>query len=305
MAPLTNVTVFGAGGQLGTPVLRALLAAPEFNVTILAREDTNSTYPPGVRVIRTDFSPESLATALKDQDAVVSTVTHMALDKQKEVIHAAVAAGVRRFLPSEYGGDTSKDQMLQAAPFTRVKRQVTDLLRTLEGQGPSGQFSWSAIVPGPFLEWVFEPDEFGINLNTRTVTLYDGGDVPFPTSKLSTIADCVVGVLRNPDVTANRHVYVRSALLTHAKILSALESITASPWTVKHEKVDEDVRAGGLERIENGDFMGNLDLIRAAILTKGTGFDYEPMNNILGISGDEPIEQLVKEIAGEALTRGG
>lgn len=142
-----------SGGQVGKNVLRHLLASPEFIVTILTREDSTSTFPQDVKVIITDFSAESLAAALKNQDAVISTVTHMAFDKQALVLKAAVTAGIRRFLPSDYGADTSCEALLQAAPFTRSKRNVTEELKRLQGQGPEGKFSWTSIVTGPFLEW--------------------------------------------------------------------------------------------------------------------------------------------------------
>lgn len=119
-------------------------------------------------------------------------------------------------------------------------------------------------------------------------------------TKLTTVGDAVAGVLLNLDATKNRRVYIRSALATHRKLLHALEEVTTSSWMVQSVGVT-DLRKGGLGRIEAGDFMGNLDLIRAAILTKGTGFDYTPMNESLGVQGDVPIMHLVREHLGVKL----
>jgi hypothetical protein len=141
---------------------------------------------------------------------------------------------------------------------------------------------------------VLEPGAFGFNTTKRTATLYDGGDIPFSTTKLSTIGDAIVGILRNPDATRNKYVFVRSALTTHAQLLANLEKATACKWKVEHDSVSR-VRQQGQDRMAKGDFMGNLDLIRAAILTPGTGFDFASMNDILGLSGDQYVDSLVSE----------
>jgi putative NADH-flavin reductase len=138
---------------LGKHVLKALIANSELSVTVLAREDSNSTYPPHIPVIRTDFSASSLEAALKGQDAVVSTVTHLALKEQEKVLHAAVKSGVQRFIPSEFGSDTSNDALLRAVPYSAIKRRVIDQLMQLEGMGPKAYFSWTTVIPGPFFEW--------------------------------------------------------------------------------------------------------------------------------------------------------
>lgn len=41
------------------------------------------------------------------QDAVVSMITITALAEQQKVANAAIAAGVKLFLPSEFGSDTA------------------------------------------------------------------------------------------------------------------------------------------------------------------------------------------------------
>lgn len=136
--------------------------------------------------------------------------------------------------------------------------------------------------------------DFGFDLKARTATLFDDGNTPFVVSKLSTIAAFVVGVLRNPDRARNRYLYVRSAITTQRSILEALEDITKEKWTVKYVKA-EDKKQQGLSRIEAGDFMGNLDLIEAAIVTPGTGFDFQGTNQEFGIPGDEDIRTLVEQ----------
>jgi hypothetical protein len=49
----------------------------------------------------------SLTSPFRGQDAVVSTVGTFGISAQCSAIDAAIAAGVQRFVPSEFGGDTS------------------------------------------------------------------------------------------------------------------------------------------------------------------------------------------------------
>lgn len=97
-----------ASGALGTPVLKALVDSGKFNVTVISREESKATFPSSVKVVTADYkSVESLTFALRDQDAVVSTVGTDGLLGQSIFIDAAIAAGVKRFLPSEFGSDLS------------------------------------------------------------------------------------------------------------------------------------------------------------------------------------------------------
>lgn len=51
-----------------------------------------------------DYSLEWLTEALKGQDAVVLTIGSAVIPEQQTVIDAAINAGVKRILPSEFGG---------------------------------------------------------------------------------------------------------------------------------------------------------------------------------------------------------
>jgi putative NADH-flavin reductase len=81
----TKTNIFSqATGALGAPVLKELIAAQKFNITIIARKDSNSTYPEGVKVVSADYeSLESLTAALQNQDAVVSAVGNAGFLTQK------------------------------------------------------------------------------------------------------------------------------------------------------------------------------------------------------------------------------
>lgn len=118
MSAFKNIAIVGAG-RLGTVVLDKLMSSGQFNVKVLKRMGSKSPINGKVKVVDVDFaSVESLESALAGQEVVISTVASSALESQIILIDAAVAAGVKRFIPSEYGS-ISTIQRRDSCPFLR------------------------------------------------------------------------------------------------------------------------------------------------------------------------------------------
>lgn len=117
-----------------------------FNVTVLSREGSSSTFPNDVKVVRANFdSLDSLKSAFEGQDAVVSLVASHALHTQTLLIDAAIAAGVKRYIPSEFGSNTPDPRTLEAVPLFKGKVDVQDYLKSKEDK-----ISRTTIITGPF-----------------------------------------------------------------------------------------------------------------------------------------------------------
>ena len=94
MSTITKVALAGASGSLGKPVLEHLLES-NFTVTVLTREDSTSTFPTGVKVVKVDYtSEENLTTALQGQDALISTLATEVISSQDILMKAAIAASL-------------------------------------------------------------------------------------------------------------------------------------------------------------------------------------------------------------------
>ena len=83
------------------------LLKSDLNVTAVTRETSSAKFPEGAKVAKSDFSLNSLMEVFKAQDAVISMLPITALSDQGTVIDAAIAAGVKRLIPSEYGSDST------------------------------------------------------------------------------------------------------------------------------------------------------------------------------------------------------
>jgi NmrA-like family len=128
------------------------MASRLFNLSILTRPTTPQTsFPPNIPIRVSDYSPASLAAAFAGQDAVLSLIAGSAVLEQTKMIDAAVQAGVKRFVVSEWGADTRNAQARDVVQVFWKKVGVVDYARAREGQG---NFSWSAVVTGPWFDRV-------------------------------------------------------------------------------------------------------------------------------------------------------
>ncbi|KAI3328008.1 NAD(P)-binding protein [Xylariaceae sp. AK1471] len=238
MSPITNVALAGATGNLGPAILEQLLKAG-FQVTVLTRQSSTHSFPKSVTVKSVDYdSVESLVGALEGQDAVVSTLGAMALSKQLHLVEAAVKANVKRFIPSEFGSDT-KHPKTSKLPVFADKITVQEALTK---EAANGSITYTTVHTGPFFDWGLRAGLL-LNLGEKSIVLYDGGERLFSTTTLESIGKAVVGILKKPEETKNRGVYVQDAALTLKQLKAIAEKATGTAWQAKEVSVENDVLA--------------------------------------------------------------
>jgi hypothetical protein len=132
--------------------LNELLAAG-FNVTALSRESSTATFPASVAVKKVNYdSLDSLKEALTGIDAVVSAIATPAIGSQIKLIDAANAAGVKRFIPSEYGIHTRNLGGAKIGQILAGKIKTVDYLQ--EKAKENSNFTWTGIATGFFFDLV-------------------------------------------------------------------------------------------------------------------------------------------------------
>lgn len=233
---IRKVAVVGGTGVTGRAVVDGLLNA-KFEVSILSRDPTKTTSPASVNVIKTDYSHDSIVEALKGQDAVVSTITTFSVDEQKSIIDAAIEAGVRRFIPSEFGVDTSSPTLGEYVPPVKAKTATVGYLKTKEHTG----LTWTGVIVGAFFDWCFGvPGLLGINVPGHSATIFDGGDIAFEATNLAQIGRTVAAVLAPEHLsdTANRYVYVNSFTITQNQMVKAFEAASGKQFTLTQMSAD-------------------------------------------------------------------
>lgn len=152
-----TVTVFSATGVAGSACVEELLAQDLFNVRVLLREGNASEKSSsgfilstrekqkkwtdwqerGVELRSADInSVEELVPALQGTDYLVSCVPLYATESQYPLIYAAKAAGVERFVPSEFGFIYEwESRQLTLTVHSRIARQKVFIQRMIEMAG--------------------------------------------------------------------------------------------------------------------------------------------------------------------------
>jgi hypothetical protein len=162
----------------------------------------------------------------------------MSTREQASIIDAAVAAGVKRFIPSEYGNDTFIPEVATLVPPAQGKQETIKYLRTKESSG----LSWTAICVGAFFDWTFQrPGLLGWNLPTRKAVIFDGGNDEFEATNLEQIGRAIAAVLmpENPEDTKTKNIYVNSFTVTQNRILGILKRLTGNHFAIEHAKKAE------------------------------------------------------------------
>jgi nucleoside-diphosphate-sugar epimerase len=294
---ITNVAVVGGSGDLGLVVVRELVAAG-FKVTGVTRASSSATFPDGVAVKRIDYeSPGSIREAFLDQHAVVSTIATNAADQQKALVDAAVAAGVRRFVPSEFGIHTRDTRDKPIGRLFGSKLAVVDYLIAKHAENPS--FTWTGIATGAFFDWAMKKGLLGIDLANKKAVVVDSGNQKWQASTLAHIGRAVAAVLRRPDETANRYISTASFNVSANEIIAAAEKASGgAKFTIT--KVDSDAIAkAGDEKLANGDFSGFIDLLMVYNAADNKGLGYldpkKSANEELGLPW-EKVDDVVAEL---------
>jgi uncharacterized protein YbjT (DUF2867 family) len=257
-----NVALVGAGGNTGPSILNALLEA-KFNVTVLSRPSSTATFPTNVTVLKTDYSEESLVEVLKGQDAVVSAIGGQGLGSQKTIIDAAIKAGVKRFIPSEYGHDVRDEKLVKVIPFFANKGDIIRHAQSKAAAHP--EFSWTGVATGAYFDWGLKVDFFDFDLKNHSVTVWDDGNNRFSATNLATIGRYVAAVLKHPEETANKYIFVHSFSTTQNEIIAALEKHSGKTWTKKHTTVAQGIKDAAAA-FKKGDYENGLRLGFRSIL---------------------------------------
>ena len=127
-----------------------------------------ATVLPGTKVSLVDYGcPESLESGLKDHIAVVSAVSRSAVNSQFD---AAIAVGVHRFIPSEFGANLQNNNAQELVNYESKVR----VEEHLAANAKAGKRGYTFIYTKRFADWSIEA---GILLNLRQKAI-----------KLSTVA---------------------------------------------------------------------------------------------------------------------
>ncbi|KAG8169236.1 hypothetical protein KVR01_001985 [Diaporthe batatas] len=266
MTAIKKVAVFGASGNFGAPITAALIKAG-FELTIISRADSPTTFPPGVRVIKIAYTPENFASALIGQDTAICAVGPGGIHHQTAMIDAAEAAGVKRFIIDDFGWGPNVRALPEFHDVREKRRAQWDHAKARADANP--RFTWTGISTGNPIDWAIKKFPLmGFNVTDHSATMYDKGEEEFTGTTLEGIAQSVVGVLTHPEETKNRFVRVFSIKTCQNKLLQALQNVTDEQWRIRKSTTKE-LMASGRSKLANGTGGWVLDLVVAQLYDEG------------------------------------
>ncbi|KAL2204569.1 NmrA-like family protein [Sarocladium strictum] len=299
-----KVCLVGANGNVGGPILQALRADGTFEITVLRRSGSSTSYAQSdvtEVVVSDELALDELTEALKGQDVVISSFPLKDVNQHLRLVEAAFRAGVQRFIPADFGScDAASPWAQETLKLYRDKTLVRDKLEKLGASSAQegGHFTWTALICGHFFDYGLKSGLLHFDLKTHTAQVLDGGNTKASASTLGRVAEATVKVLKKPKETANRAIYVQSVCVTQLELLEAIEKVTGVKWT----KEDLDSKAFLAEekaKVDAGDHAAVEEVVYVigqleADWREKEGFAME----LLGLE-DEDLEQILRKVVAE------
>ena len=207
-------------------------------------------------------------------------------------------AGVRRFIPSEFGSNTINEKARQL-PVYADKIKVQD---ALQKEADAGRLSYTIVINGPFLDWGLKVGFIG-NVKAKKIDLFDGGERVFSATSLPSIGKATSSVLKHLDETKNRAVYVQDVAIT-LKGLAAVskKAVGENDWTTDNVSIDDMYNNAWaeLKKPQPNQNVFVFGFLKTGIWGEGYGAHYEKNDNaLLGLQelSDAELQELVANVA--------
>ncbi len=289
MAPFTNIMIIGVTGSIGSIIVKALVAEPSLKVTALVRASSKSTLPAGIHdtvTIPDEYPVKDLVAAFRGQDVVINTVATAAVvnTKNDRFIDAAIAAGVKRYVPSEFGLNNANPAAQAQTPVFKAKGEVQAYLRAKADQG---LIEWTNFSPGLWVRWSLERQLMGFHIAEGKITLWDDGETFFSATTEENTALAVLRALTtHVDETRNKNVFLQDIKTSQKELLATVEKLTGRKFEV--ERLDGESTVRELKKLTaEGDPIAPLKLIELSFaMGIGAWFeaeDGEILNETLGL----------------------
>ncbi|OHF02146.1 hypothetical protein CORC01_02426 [Colletotrichum orchidophilum] len=279
MSSFKNIALLGKG-LLGTALVSELSKAG-FIVTVFGRsESAKEGLPAGIDFKTIDYSStDTVATAVQGQDVIVSTVSKGGLFTQKTVIDGAIKAGVKRYIPSDWGSFTT-DPKAQIE-LAGLMKPMTDTQKYLKDK--VGGIEHTIFSVGAFTDLVISsPIIFDYAKKTAQVT--DAGHVRFASTSLAGIGKAVAGALKNPEATKNRNLKIQEFEVTQAQLLALAKKYSPPGTKWEETALDGQVELDRALKAVQDDPTNEYNmfgLIKAALLSGRYKASYEKLDNEL------------------------
>ncbi|KAI1199446.1 hypothetical protein F5X97DRAFT_121099 [Nemania serpens] len=250
---MVKVCVAGGSGQVAGEVVDALVASGKHDVTIFTRGPAPETVTtPRVKWQTVDYHDKGmLIEALRGTHTVLSFIQLLSdtnQEAQRNLIDAAISAGVKRFAPSEYGSRGIEDMA-----WWEGKQKVREYLREVNEK--QTVIEYTLFQPGLFLDYLafpyktskhLDPLQTVFDFENRRAIVVDGHEEAFMT--LTSVADTAAVIARAVGFDGKWPAVggIRGNRVTISQILEIGTRVRARQFAVEKVRA-EDLEAGELK----------------------------------------------------------
>ena len=288
--PKNLLVVGGTGRFVGPSVTTALLDNKHFHVKVLFRKETQEKNKEliekyksmGAVMVEGDLNDaDSLVAAMQNVDTIVSTVGGLQLMDQLKLIEAAKKVpSVKRFLPSEYGGDCS-----YFSPNELYYGAVIQIRKSLEESG----LEYTYVIPGYFYEFATSV-RYGFDHEKGELHLSGTGHEVVALTDIPDVGKFVSEILLDP-YSRNQKIFIQGERTTFHSIIKTFEQVSGKQLKVTYYSA-EDMKKQ--EEEAEGIFQKVMALLRSSIFSPAANppFDHSSRYNVKPNTMRQYVESL-------------
>ncbi|KAH7392142.1 hypothetical protein DE146DRAFT_634315 [Phaeosphaeria sp. MPI-PUGE-AT-0046c] len=261
--------------ELGIAIVNALVPEDfhtdnlKCTVSVLTYPSQTLSLPPHVSPYAvehktSDFTPKSLQDALAGYDIAICTMAGGDFELQVRIVDALLAAGVRKFIPHEFGHNTLNPGIRARIPKYAGRAKVLEHLQhNISKAAP--EFDWIGVATGYTLDKSLISGDMGFDMQWHSATIHGTGDEPFAVSSLERVGQVVRSVCQHWDEIKCHYIYAAGVVTSANEVLVAAEHATDRKWTVGNYDVQDSIKEG-MARIERGFPDAGMALLERSIL---------------------------------------
>jgi hypothetical protein len=307
---IERVAIIGAGGQMGSQLVRALLATGKHKVTAVTRPNSTSPIPEGLNVIKAEYTDHAaLVSAFKGQQFLIITLSVFApAGTHANLVKAAGEAGVPYIMPNWYGGDPLNVKLWKEA---HLANSAADYKTQIEQAGAKHFF----LACSFWYEFSLAggPDRYGFDFHEKSLVLFDEGEVKINTTTWPQCGRAVAGLLSLKELPEDEHdktptlsqfangtIYTSSFRINQKEMFESVKRVTGTrdeDWTVTKEPSDQ-LYQSGVDDMMKGNLKGFVRQLYTRAFFPGKAGEYESVrglhNDVLGLP-KEDLDEATKE----------
>lgn len=299
MSTFKNIILIGATGSIGSVVLAALEKEPSFTITLVQRASSKAKMPAHLKTIAVSdsYPTDELIPVFRGQDVVINCMTSLSVADQFRIIDAAIAAGVRRYVPSEYGLNNMRRDAQALNLVFHDKGKVQEYPRA---RGQAGIIEWMSVSCGMWIRWSMANDFLGMHIGERRFVFWDDSEGYFSCTTEENSAQGLVNALlaagTDRDDWKNTNIYLSDFAITQRQLLEAIERVQGVQYTT--DTIDScSFIKEKQDAVAAGDVTGTFALIETGFVTGRYGGHLEKegeiQNDKLGLP-KKTLDEVVK-----------